>query len=82
MASKRDKRIAAIERALALATEALDLLDAHEGPPTAAVHLEMCRDKLREELAKALKYIAAPYWPLLELISNDWRLIGCECRAS
>lgn len=53
MASERDeaKRMAALERALALTTEALDLLDAHGGPPTAAVHLEMGRDKLRQELA-------------------------------
>jgi DNA-directed RNA polymerase subunit K/omega len=47
-----DRRLAAIRRALELTTEALDLLDAHEGPPTAAAHLEMCRDKLREELAR------------------------------
>jgi hypothetical protein len=55
MAGERDeaKRIAAIERALALATEALDLLDAHDGPATAAAHFEMGRDKLREELARA-----------------------------
>lgn len=42
---------AAIKRALALVTEALDLLDAHGGPPDAAAHLDLAMRRLREVLA-------------------------------
>ena len=50
--SKRTRRTAAIERALVLTIEAQDLLDAHGGPPEAGVHLDLCRQKLQDELAK------------------------------
>ena len=38
----------ALDRAARLATEALDLLDAHGGPPDAAAHLQMALIRLRE----------------------------------
>jgi hypothetical protein len=44
---------AAMKRALQLATEALDLLDAHGGPAEAAVHFELARQILRDRLAQA-----------------------------
>ena len=52
MAGARDEqqRIAAIQRALELTTEALDLLDAHDGPPDAAAHLDVGAQRLREAL--------------------------------
>jgi hypothetical protein len=55
MAGERDdfQRTAALKRALSLTTEALDLLDAHGGPADAAAHLDLCRNKLQEELANA-----------------------------
>jgi hypothetical protein len=40
----------AIKRALALTTEALDLIDAHGGPADAAAHLDCARDRLQESL--------------------------------
>ncbi len=43
----------AIRRALELITEAMDLLDAHDGPPDAAAHLAMAQQQLRQELANA-----------------------------
>jgi hypothetical protein len=42
-----------MKRALQLATEALDLLDAHGGPAEATVHFELARQILRERLAQA-----------------------------
>jgi hypothetical protein len=52
MADERDeqRRMAAIKRALELTTEALDLLDAHDGPPDATAHLDLCIQRLRESL--------------------------------
>ena len=46
------RRKSAVKRALTLVTEAMDIIDAHSGPPEAAVHLELAQQKLREELAK------------------------------
>ena len=45
-------RTSAIKRALRRVTEAMDILDAHGGPPDAAVHLEFAQQKLGEELSK------------------------------
>lgn len=54
MAHKSDDahRKSAIKRALSLVTEAMDVIDAHGGPPDAAVHLELAQQKLREELTR------------------------------
>jgi len=52
MPSKVAIETLAMKRALALVTEAMDLLDAHRGPPDAAAHLELAQQKLREELSK------------------------------
>jgi hypothetical protein len=35
-----------LHRTVALVTEAMDLIDAHGGPPEAAAHLEMARQLL------------------------------------
>ena len=43
-----ERREAAMRRALALVSEALDLLDAHGGPAEAAAHLDLALEKLRE----------------------------------
>ena len=45
--SKEGRRVAAIQRAIALVTEAMDLMDAHEGPPEVAAHLELALQGLR-----------------------------------
>lgn len=50
--SKRTLETLAMKRALALITEAMDLLDGHRGPPDAAAHLELAQQRLREELTK------------------------------
>jgi len=42
------RRDAALKRATALMTEALDLLDAHAGPPEATAHLDLALQKVRE----------------------------------
>jgi hypothetical protein len=42
----------ATRRALALVTEAMDLLDAHGGEPDAAAHLAMAQQQLRQALAR------------------------------
>jgi len=42
----------AISRAIALVTEAMDLLDAHEGPPDAAAHLALAQQLLRQAIQK------------------------------
>jgi hypothetical protein len=44
--------LGAIKRSLALVTEAMDLLDAHDGPPDAAAHLAFAQQRLREVVAK------------------------------
>jgi hypothetical protein len=42
------KNEAAVRRALELITEAMDVLDAHDGPPDAAAHLSLAQERLRE----------------------------------
>jgi hypothetical protein len=49
--SRNGRSIKALRRALTLVTEAMDLLDAYEGPPEAAAHLAMAQQQLRHELA-------------------------------
>lgn len=44
------KQETAVRRALELVTEALDLLDAHGGPPDAAAHLSLAQERLREAI--------------------------------
>ena len=44
---------AAVERALVLVTEAMDLLDAHDGPPDAAAHLSLAQERLRRAIRQA-----------------------------
>ena len=53
MAGQRNDQLAlkAIRRALKLITEAIDLLDAHDGPPDAAAHLAVAQQRLRQALA-------------------------------
>ena len=46
--SNHEERGAAIKRSLEHIIEAIDLLDAHEGPPDAAAHLELARQRLSE----------------------------------
>lgn len=41
-----------LERALALVTEAMDLLDAHSGSPIGAAHLAMARQKIEDDLTQ------------------------------
>jgi len=43
-----DKDEAALRRALALVMEAMDLLDAYDGPPDAAAHLSVAQERLRQ----------------------------------
>lgn len=43
-----DRRRAAMRRASALVSEALDLIDGHDGPAEAAAHLDLALEKLRE----------------------------------
>ena len=50
--ANNERRQAAIQRALELTTEALDLLDAHGGPSQAAAHIDLGRQQLRAALAK------------------------------
>jgi hypothetical protein len=49
MVSRTDatKREAAILRAVEMVTSALDLLDAHSGPPEASAHLALALESLR-----------------------------------
>jgi hypothetical protein len=42
---------AALRRALALIVEALDLLDAHSGPPEVTGYLDLASQRLREALS-------------------------------
>lgn len=52
MSDGNEKRIlAALERALKLVTEAMDVLDANDGAPDAVAHLELARQRLRERLS-------------------------------
>lgn len=51
MTGKRTN-LGAIKRSLALVTEAMDLLDAHSGPPDAAAHLALAQQRLREIAAE------------------------------
>ena len=58
--SEDGRRRTCAERAAALVSEALDLIDAHGGPVDAAAHLDMALTRLREEaeapsLAKRLR---------------------------
>ena len=46
-------RVRALKRALEMVTAAVDLLDAHRGPPDAAAHLAMAQQNLLKELAKS-----------------------------
>jgi hypothetical protein len=41
------RRQTAVQRAIALVSEAVDLLDAHGGPPEAAAHLDLGLQELR-----------------------------------
>ena len=52
MAGQRNEPqgVKAVRRSLALVTEAMDLLDAHGGPPEAAAHLAMAQQHLRQRL--------------------------------
>ena len=47
--SRSEKNGLAIQRALSLVTEAIDLLDAHNGPADAAAHLSVAQEYLRQE---------------------------------
>ena len=49
--ARREGQAKAIRRALSLVTEAMDLIDAHDGPPEAAAHLALAQQRLREVLA-------------------------------
>ena len=48
MSRQNARSLRAIGRALKLITEAMDLLDAHGGPPDAAAHLSLAQDKLKQ----------------------------------
>lgn len=52
MTGKRSnfKQIDALKRVLALASEGMDVLDAHQFSPEAAVHLDLCRQCLERDL--------------------------------
>lgn len=47
-ASNSEERLVAISRSLKLVIEAMDLLDAYDGPADAAAHLELARQRLCE----------------------------------
>lgn len=53
MAGQRDEpqQSIALKRALALVTEAMDLLDAHGAAPDAAMHLAMAQQRMRQALS-------------------------------
>ena len=46
-----ERRAAATRRALELVTEAMDLLDGHDGPAEAAAHFELAAQILRQTVA-------------------------------
>jgi hypothetical protein len=51
MAGAREERNAVLHRALALTTEAMDLLDAHGHDPEAAAYCALAQQQLRKTLA-------------------------------
>ena len=53
MSGSEERRQAAIRRALELIIEALDLIDAHDGPAQAAANIDLGRQQLQAALAKA-----------------------------
>jgi hypothetical protein len=48
MSRRRNENDRPIKRALELVTEALDLLDAYDGPADAAAHLSLAQERLRQ----------------------------------
>ena len=53
MAGEREKRRVVLNRALALITEAMDLLDAHDSDPQAASYAALAQQQLRTALAES-----------------------------
>lgn len=53
MSGTRARKIAAITRALALVTEALDVIDANGVGETAAPYIDLAQHRLRDELETA-----------------------------
>jgi hypothetical protein len=51
--SSEERRTRACTKALELVVEAMDLIDAHKGPPEAAVNLELSRQHLHRYVLKA-----------------------------
>ena len=51
MAGERKQRDTVLNRALALTTEAMDLLDAHGSDPQAAAYVALAQEQLRKTLA-------------------------------
>ena len=49
----KEKLESAMKRALKLVTEAMDLLDAHGGPPDASANLAMAQAQLHQAIAQA-----------------------------
>jgi hypothetical protein len=47
--SENSRRGAAIKRAVAMVSEAMDVLDAHGGPAEAAAHLDLALQVLRSD---------------------------------
>ncbi|MBA3525822.1 MAG: hypothetical protein H0T82_02720 [Sphingomonas sp.] len=50
--SDKNRPYRALRRATALVTKALDLLDAHDGPPEATAHLDLALHELRRAAQK------------------------------
>jgi len=50
MAGERKERAAVLTRAIALTSQAMDLLDAHGGDPEAAAYLALAQQQLRKTL--------------------------------
>jgi hypothetical protein len=48
-----DRQAKAVHRAALLVTEAMDLLDAHGGPPEASAHLDLALMSLRQAIRNA-----------------------------
>jgi len=53
MAGAREERKRVLNRALTLATEAVDLLDAHGSDPKAAAFIALAQQQLRTTLAES-----------------------------
>jgi hypothetical protein len=53
MAGEREGRRAVLNRALALITEAMDLLDAHNSDPQAASYAALAQQRLRTALVQS-----------------------------